>query len=128
MAIFHLKINHPHNNETSQTSIERYSSMPALGKQDIVDFLTTAPNKKTPAAYESAAEAKRAVENTVEAMKAMLTKKDSEGLTVVGFGAFKRVKRAPRKGVNPATGEAIKIKASKTVTFKVSKAFKDSLK
>lgn len=98
-----------------------------LGKQDIVDFLTAAPKKGTPV-YASAAEARRAVDNTLGAIQTILSGKNFEGLTIVGFGSFKRVKRAARKGINPATGESIKIKASKTVTFKVSKALKESLK
>jgi DNA-binding protein HU-beta len=102
--------------------------MATAGKQEIIDRLTTKQRGESGPAYETAAEAKRAVENTIEAMKALLVKKDSEGLTVVGLGAFKRVKRAARKGVNPSTGESIKIKASKTVAFKVSKAFKETLK
>lgn len=102
--------------------------MAVAGKQEMIDFLTTPPNKKSPAAYETAAEAKRAVENTISAIKALTSAKGAEGLTIVGFGSFKRVKRAARKGVNPATGASIKIKASKTLTFKVSKAFKDGLK
>jgi DNA-binding protein HU-beta len=102
--------------------------MASAGKSEIIEFLTTAPSKKEASAYETAAEAKRAVENTIDAIKALLVKKDAEGLTVVGFGSFKRMKRAARNGVNPATGAAIKIKASKTVSFKVSKAFKETLK
>ena len=102
--------------------------MSAQGKSDLIAFLTTPPSKKEDAAYESAAEAKRAVENTIDAIKALLVGKDAEGLTIVGLGTFKRVKRAARNGINPSTGEAIKIKASKTVSFKVSKAFKETLK
>ena len=102
--------------------------MASVGKSEIIEHLITAPSKKEEAAYATAAEAKRAVENTIDAIKALLTKKDAEGLTIVGFGSFKRVKRAARNGINPATGEAIKIKASKTVAFKVSKAFKETLK
>jgi len=102
--------------------------MAVAGKQELIDFLTTSPNKKDAAAYATAAEAKRAVENTIGAIKALTSTKGAEGLTIVGFGSFKRVQRAARKGVNPATGESIKIKASKTLTFKVSKAFKETLK
>jgi DNA-binding protein HU-beta len=36
-------------------------------------------------------------------------------------------KRAARKGRNPATGEAIKIKASKRVAFAASRELKASL-
>ncbi len=102
--------------------------MAVAGKQDLIDFLITPKKKGQEPAYETAAEAKRAVENTVEAIKTLTSSKGAEGLTVVGFGSFKRVKRAARKGVNPSTGEAIKIKPSKTLTFKISKAFKDTLK
>lgn len=102
--------------------------MAVAGKQELIEFLTTSPKKSVAPAYETAAEAKRAVENTIDAIKAITAAKGSEGLTIVGFGSFKRVKRAARKGVNPATGAPIKIKASKTLTFKVSKAFKDTLK
>lgn len=97
------------------------------GKQDLVEYLTKA-KKGGSATYESAAEAKRAVDNTIEAIQALTGAKGAEGLTIVGFGSFKRVKRAARKGINPSTGEAIKIKATKTLTFKVSKAFKENLK
>jgi DNA-binding protein HU-beta len=44
-----------------------------------------------------------------------------------GFGTFKVRKRKARQGRNPQTGEAIKIKASKTVGFKPAKALKDKL-
>ncbi len=102
--------------------------MATAGKQELIEFLTASQKKGEEAAYATAAEAKRAIENTIEAIKALTSSKTAEGLTIVGFGAFKRVKRAARKGVNPATGEAIKIKPSKTLTFKVSKAFKETLK
>lgn len=48
-------------------------------------------------------------------------------LQLIGFGTFKVVKRSARMGRNPQTGEAIKIKASKSVSFKIGKTFKDSL-
>ena len=48
-------------------------------------------------------------------------------MTIVGFGTFSVGKRAARKGRNPSTGAAIKIKASKTAKFKASKTLKDSL-
>jgi DNA-binding protein HU-beta len=102
--------------------------MASAGKQELIEFLTTPRKKGAGVAYETAAEAKRAVENTIDAIKALTAAKGAEGLTIVGFGSFKRVKRAARKGVNPATGESIKIKPSKTLTFKISKAFKETLK
>lgn len=53
-------------------------------------------------------------------------KKDKR-VSLVGFGSFGLSKRAARTGRNPATGETIKIKASKSVSFKAGKALKDSL-
>lgn len=42
-----------------------------------------------------------------------------------GLGIFTVSQRAARTGRNPATGEAIKIKASKTVRFKAAPALKE---
>lgn len=44
-----------------------------------------------------------------------------------GFGTFLIRKRKARKGRNPQTGEAIKIKASKSVGFRAAKALKEVL-
>jgi DNA-binding protein HU-beta len=54
-------------------------------------------------------------------------KKPEGKVTLVGFGTFSKSKRKARKGRNPQTGEAIKIKASTVVRFKAGKALKDSL-
>ena len=43
-----------------------------------------------------------------------------------GIGKLKIGERAERQGRNPATGETITIKASKTVKFSGGKKFKDS--
>ncbi|MEJ2220168.1 MAG: HU family DNA-binding protein [Desulfobacterales bacterium] len=48
-------------------------------------------------------------------------------VTIAGFGSFKVAKRKARKGRNPKTGEAIKIKASKAPKFVASKTLKDFL-
>ena len=62
---------------------------------------------------------------TLGSMKKVIKKHGK--LQLVGFGTFKVKKRKARNGVNPQTGEKIKIKASKTCTFKVGKAFKETL-
>lgn len=50
-----------------------------------------------------------------------------EEISLNGFGKFK-VKASPaREGRKPATGETIKIKASKKLTFSAAKAVKDRL-
>ena len=53
------------------------------------------------------------------------TVKKGEDVSLVGFGTFARAKRAARTGVNPATGEKIKIPAKKVPKFRPGKAWKD---
>ncbi|ATH08251.1 integration host factor [Halobacteriovorax marinus] len=53
------------------------------------------------------------------------TVKKGEDVSLIGFGSFSKVRRAARAGVNPATGEKIKIKAKNLPKFKPGKAWKD---
>lgn len=57
-----------------------------------------------------------------------LSLKKDEPVVLVNFGTFVVKQRAARKGRNPQTGEEIKIRASKVVSFKAGKALKDSIK
>ena len=50
--------------------------------------------------------------------------KKGNKVTLTGFGTFKISNRAARNGVNPRTGEALKIPAMKLPTFKAGKALK----
>lgn len=43
-------------------------------------------------------------------------------VAVTGFGALRVKDRAPRKGINPKTGEQIDIAGSKSVSFKAGAA------
>ena len=52
--------------------------------------------------------------------------KANGSVQLVGIGKLKLGERAERQGRNPSTGEAITIKASKTVKFSGGKRFKDS--
>lgn len=54
------------------------------------------------------------------------TKKLGE-FTIPGLGKLVKAQRAARIGRNPATGEAIKIKAKTTVKFRLAKAAKDAV-
>jgi len=56
-----------------------------------------------------------------------LSGRDSEAAlnAMIGFGTFSVTRSKARKGRNPATGEAIKIKASNTPRFKAGKTLKD---
>ena len=53
--------------------------------------------------------------------------KDGKALSINGFGTFKPVTRSARNGVNPSTGESIKIPEKKTVKFKPSSSLVDDL-
>jgi DNA-binding protein HU-beta len=73
----------------------------------------------------SKAAAGKALESLIDGVKKTLKK--GNRLTLVGFGTFSVGKRAARAGRNPQTGQAIKIKASKTAKFKAGKALKDAI-
>jgi len=48
-------------------------------------------------------------------------------IRLTGLGILQVRKRAARMGRNPATGEAIKIKASKKIAFRASKELKETV-
>jgi DNA-binding protein HU-beta len=70
--------------------------------------------------------ANKALDSFVGSVTKGLKKKPNK-VTLVGFGTFSKVRRKARKGRNPRTGEAIKIKASNTVTFKPGKSLKSAV-
>ncbi|EIT68802.1 MULTISPECIES: HU family DNA-binding protein [Hydrocarboniphaga] len=74
----------------------------------------------------SKADATRALDAMILVIGKALKKKDKVAL--VGFGTFQVRERAARVGRNPKTGAALKIKASKTPSFKAGKALKDAIK
>ncbi len=72
---------------------------------------------------------KRAASDALEAVLDAISKavKKDGNVQLIGFGTFKIAKRAARTGRNPKTGEALKIKASKSVRFVASSALKKTL-
>lgn len=61
-------------------------------------------------------------------MDAIVKQLKKEGkFTLPSFGTFTVRKTKARKGLNPRTGEAIKVKAGKTVRFKASPTLKSSV-
>lgn len=50
-----------------------------------------------------------------------------EEVAIAGFGKFATKKTPARDGRNPATGEAMTIKASTKIAFKPAKALKDKV-
>jgi DNA-binding protein HU-beta len=53
--------------------------------------------------------------------------KKGEKIRLAGLGMLQVRKRAARMGRNPATGESIKIKASKKVAFRAAKDLKEAV-
>ena len=55
------------------------------------------------------------------------TLKAGDKVQLVGFGTFESKERPARVARNPRTGEEITIEASKTASFRVGKALKESI-
>jgi DNA-binding protein HU-beta len=69
---------------------------------------------------------KQAVQ-TLEALVVLAYKNARNSFTIPGLGKIVLVNRKARMGRNPATGEAIQIKAKRVVKFRVAKAAKDAI-
>ena len=55
------------------------------------------------------------------------TVKRGEDVSLIGFGTWTKVRRKARMGVNPSTGEKIKIKAKTLPKFRPGKAWKEMM-
>lgn len=84
-----------------------------MNKGDLIEAVASAANIS-----------KKAAGDAVEAVIDSITKalKKGESVALIGFGTFSVVKRNARTGINPATGEKIKIKAKKVAKFKAGAA------
>lgn len=91
-----------------------------MSKVELVTAIQKSLGKET-----STAQAERALAAVIDGIKAGVKK--TKSVQLIGFGTFKVASRKARLGVNPKTGEKIKIKASKTVRFVAGKAFKGIL-
>jgi len=69
--------------------------------------------------------ANRAAGDLMDALVKSLKKEGK--FTLPSFGTFNVRKTKARKGLNPRTGEAIKVKAGKTVRFKASPSLKKAV-
>ncbi len=72
---------------------------------------------------------KKQVNGMMDELIAMMTKhlKKGDRIRMSGLGILQVKKRPARMGRNPATGEAIKIKASKKVAFRAAKELKEAI-
>lgn len=69
--------------------------------------------------------AEEALEAVLDVLKESLAAGDN--VTFTGFGSFKVVTRAERKGRNPATGASITIPEARVIKFTPGKALKDAV-
>lgn len=74
----------------------------------------------------SKADAKKALEATVEAIKNALVEGDK--IQLIGFGTFSVSERPAREGINPHTKEKITIAAKKVAKFKAGAELADAIK
>lgn len=91
-----------------------------MNKAELVESVQKAIGPDT-----SKAAAERCVAAVVDGIVKGL-KKD-KAVQLIGFGTFSVGKRAARQGINPQTGEKIKIKASKTIKFKAGASLKEQV-
>jgi len=91
-----------------------------MNKAELIDVVQKQLGKEI-----SKAAAERALNAVLAAIGRGL--KGNSSVQLVGFGTFRVSKRAARMGRNPKTGEAIQIKASKTVRFSAGQGLKHSL-
>ena len=72
---------------------------------------------------------KKQANEIMEGLTGLITKSLKKGtrIRLNGLGILQVRKRAARMGRNPATGEAIKIKASKKVAFRAAKELKQAI-
>ena len=70
----------------------------------------------------SKAEAGRVLETLLDAV--VTTVKKGGVVSIPGFGSFKQHARAARSGINPSTGDKIKIAAAKLPKFSAGATFK----
>ena len=73
--------------------------------------------------------AKKKAETVLSDLVTAITRhlKKGDRLRLVGLGILQVRHRAARMGRNPATGQAIKIKASKKVAFRAAKDLKEAV-
>lgn len=91
-----------------------------MTKAELVDKI------RAKAGLSSKAKAEEALDAVVASVREALAAGDS--ITFTGFGSFKVVTRAARKGRNPRTGKEITIPAGKVAKFTPGKGLKDAIK
>lgn len=71
------------------------------------------------------AQAREAVDALVDMLR--LAASDGEDITIAGFGKFTVREREPAVRKNPGNGQEVIVPRRKTLTFKASKQFRDTI-
>jgi DNA-binding protein HU-beta len=100
----------------SNTQEERLDMAKAMTKSQLISKIA-----------EKASLTKKAAADILEFIAQVAYKEAKNTFTLPGLGKLVLVQRKARMGRNPATGEAIKIKAKRVVKFRVAKAAKDAI-
>ncbi len=87
-----------------------------MNRLELVDIIATTHDL-------SKAEAARVLETVTSSI--MTAVKKGDGISLVGFGSFKKVTRAARTGFNPREGKSLKIPAKTLPKFTPGAKFKD---
>lgn len=103
------------NFESLHCAVTNYREIDNMNRKELIDALSAKTGS-------TKADADRNIAALIDIVTATLKKGDN--IALVGFGTFEVRKRAARNGRNPATGAAIKIKASKAPAFKAGAALK----
>ncbi|MFH0898150.1 MAG: HU family DNA-binding protein [bacterium] len=87
-----------------------------MNKADLIDFMSK--DTKLPKSA-----CKNALESLIKGVEQTLKK--GKSVVITGFGTFSTMRRKERIGVNPATGQQMKIAAKRVPKFKPGKRLKD---
>jgi DNA-binding protein HU-beta len=100
--------------------VKRYKATPAgtTDRQHLISIIQAETGSTAKAAKET-------LDSLIGTVSASLKK--NKKVQLVGFGTFSVAKRPARKGRNPQTGEAMRIKASKSVRFRAGQGLKSSI-
>ena len=90
-----------------------------MNKTELIEKIANSANL-------SKADAKKALDATVDAIKAALVEGDK--VQLIGFGTFSVNERPAREGINPGTKEKITIAAKKVAKFKAGAELADAIK
>jgi DNA-binding protein HU-beta len=89
-----------------------------MNKGQLIDVVAASTKlKKT--------EVAKVLDSFLDSVKVALKK--GNDVSLVGFGTWKKKKRAARTGRNPQTGKSINIPAKNTVVFTAGKKLKDAV-